>query len=34
MDQNNGTVIYNYADKFINRANEMAKSDMSGNSGG
>ena len=33
MDQNNETVIYNYADKFINLANEMAKSDMSGNVG-
>lgn len=34
MGQNNDTVIYNYADKLINRANGMAKSDMSGNSGG
>jgi len=33
MDQNNDTVIYNYADKFINLANEMAKSDMSGSVG-
>ncbi len=33
MGQNNDTVIYNYADKFINLANEMAKSDMSGNVG-
>jgi hypothetical protein len=33
MDQNNDKVIYGYADKFINLANEMAKSDRSGNVG-
>ena len=33
MDQNNDAVIYDYADKFINLANEMAKSDRSGNVG-
>ena len=30
MDQNNDKVMYDYADKFINLANEMAKSDRSG----
>ena len=33
MEQNNEKVIYEYADKFINLANEMAKSDRSGNVG-
>ena len=33
MDQINNTVIYDYADKLINLANEMAKSDRSGNVG-
>jgi hypothetical protein len=33
MDQNNDKVIYGYADKFINLANDMAKSDRSGNVG-
>jgi hypothetical protein len=33
MDQNNEKVMYDYADKFINLANEMAKSDRSGNVG-
>jgi hypothetical protein len=33
MDKNNDKVIYGYADKFINLANEMAKSDRSGNVG-
>ena len=33
MEQNNEKVIYDYADKFINLANEMAKSDRSGNVG-
>jgi hypothetical protein len=32
MDQNDKT-MYDYADKFINLANEMAKSDRSGNVG-
>ena len=30
MDQHNDKVIYDYADKFINLANEMAKLDNSG----
>jgi hypothetical protein len=30
MDQNNDKVMYDYADKFINLANEMTKSDRSG----
>jgi hypothetical protein len=33
MDQNKDKVIYDYADKFINLANEMAKSDRSGDVG-
>jgi hypothetical protein len=33
MDQNNEKMMYDYADKFINLANEMAKSDRSGNVG-
>jgi len=33
MNQNNDKVIYDYADKFINLANEMARSDRSGNVG-
>jgi hypothetical protein len=32
MDQNDKT-MYDYADKFINLANDMAKSDRSGNVG-
>ena len=31
MDQSNDKVIYDYADRFINLANEMAQSDRSGN---
>ena len=33
MDQKKDNVIYDYADKFINLANEMAKSDRSGDIG-
>ena len=33
MDQNNDKAIYDYADKFINLANEMARSDRSGDVG-
>ena len=33
MDQNNEKIMYDYADQFINLANEMAKSDRSGNVG-
>ena len=33
MDQNFEKVIYDYADKFINLANEMAKADQSGRVG-
>jgi hypothetical protein len=33
MDQDNDKVIYGYADKFINLANDMAKSDRSGKVG-
>jgi len=33
MGQNKDKVIYDYADKFINLANEMAKSDRSGDVG-
>jgi hypothetical protein len=33
MDQDNYTAIYDLADKFINLANEMAKSDHSGTVG-
>ena len=33
MDQNNEKIIFDYADKFINLANEMAKSDRSGQVG-
>jgi len=33
MDQNSDTVMYEYADKFINLANELAKTDKSGNVG-
>jgi len=33
MDQNNEQVMYNYAGKFINLANEMIKSDHSGTVG-
>jgi hypothetical protein len=33
MDQNNEKMMYDCADKFINLANEMAKSDRSGNVG-
>jgi len=33
MDQNNENVMYDYADKFINLANEMAQSDSSGRVG-
>jgi hypothetical protein len=33
MEQNNDKVVYDYADKFINLANELAKTDNSGNVG-
>lgn len=33
MNQDNEKVIYDLADQFINLANEMAKSDRSGNVG-
>ena len=33
MDQNAEKTMYDYADKFINLANEMSKSDRSGNVG-
>ena len=33
MEQNNDDVIYEYADKFINLANEIAQSDRSGKVG-
>ena len=33
MDQNNEKVMYDYADKFINLANEIAKTDRSGRVG-
>jgi len=33
MDQNNEKVMYDYADKFINLANEMAQADRSGTVG-
>jgi len=33
MDQSNEEVMYEYADKFINLANEMAQSDQSGTVG-
>lgn len=33
MEQNDDNVIYGYADKFINLANEIAKSDRSGRVG-
>ena len=33
MDQANDTKMYDYADKFINLANEMAQSDQSGSVG-
>ncbi|MFC1844012.1 DUF3144 domain-containing protein [Thermodesulfobacteriota bacterium] len=33
MDQNDEKMIYDYADKFINLANEISKSDRSGNVG-
>ena len=33
MSQNDDKTMYDYADKFINLANEMSKSDRSGNVG-
>ena len=33
MEQNEDNVIYDYADKFINLANEIAQSDRSGRVG-
>ena len=33
MNQNDDKTMYDYADKFINLANEMSKSDRSGNVG-
>ena len=33
MDQNEEKSMYDYADKFINLANDMSKSDRSGNVG-
>ena len=33
MDKKDEKTIYDYADKFINLANEMSKSDRSGNVG-
>ncbi len=33
MDQDQDKLMYDYADKFINLANEMSKSDRSGNVG-
>jgi len=33
MDQNDDKMMFDYADKFINLANEMSKSDKSGNVG-
>ncbi len=33
MDQKNDSAIYEYADEFINLANEMAQADKSGNVG-
>lgn len=33
MDQNRNEKIYDYADKFINLANDMAKADNSGDVG-
>lgn len=33
MDQNNEKVMYDYADKFINLANEIAQTDRSGRVG-
>jgi hypothetical protein len=33
MNQNSDQVMYEYADKFINLANEMSQSDRSGNIG-
>jgi hypothetical protein len=33
MNQNDDKLIYDYADKFINLANEMAQSDSSGRVG-
>jgi hypothetical protein len=33
MSQNDDKTMYDYADKFINLANEMSKSDSSGNVG-
>ena len=33
MDQDNAKVMYDYADKFINLANELSQSDRSGKVG-
>jgi len=33
MEQNDDKMMFDYADKFINLANEMSKSDKSGNVG-
>jgi len=33
MEQNNEKMMYDYADKFINLANELAQSDQSGTVG-